>query len=65
MGRTSRGEALMLMRPALALKAAEVAQGLEDQDVAEEEVAEEEVAEGDAFSKRHSDIRTGVIISCI
>ena len=41
----------MSMRPALALKAAEVAQGLEDQDVAEEEVAEEEVAEGDAFSK--------------
>ena len=65
----------MSVRPALALKAAEVAQGLEDQEVAEEEVAEEEVAEeevaeeevaeGDAFSKRHSDIRTVVIISSI
>ena len=50
----------MLMRPALALKAAEVAQDLEDQGM-----AEEDGAEGDAFSKRHSDIRTLVIISNI
>jgi len=50
----------MLVKPALALKAAEVAQDLEDKGV-----VEEDGAEGDAFSKRHSDIRTVVIISSI
>ena len=53
--------------------AVEVAQDLEDQgvaegdmaeeDVAEEDMAGEDVAEGDAINKRHSDIRTVVIIS--
>jgi hypothetical protein len=45
------------MKPALALIAVEVVQEVEDQGMAEED--------GDAFSKRHSDIRTVVIISCI
>ena len=61
----------MSMRPALVLMALEVAQDLEDQDpedqgvVAAEDVAAEDVAAADAFSKRHSDIRTVVIISSI
>ena len=69
----------MLMKPALALMALEVAQDLEEdvaeedmaeedvaeEDVVEEDVAEEDMAEGDAISKRHSDIRTAVIISSI
>jgi hypothetical protein len=50
----------MSMKPALALKAVEVAQGLEDRGV-----AVEDRAGGDVFSKRHSDIRTVVIISSI
>jgi hypothetical protein len=50
----------MSMRPAHALKAAEVAQDLEDQGVAEDDGAED-----DAFSKRQPDIRTGAIISRI
>ena len=50
----------MSVKPALALKVAEVAQDLEGQGM-----AEEDGAEGDAFSKRHSDIKTLVIISCI
>ncbi len=40
----------MSMRPALALKAAEVAQDLEDQGVADQGMAEEDGAEDDAFS---------------
>lgn len=66
----------MSMRPALVLMALEVAQDPEDQDpedqgvvaaedVAAEDVAAEDVAVEDAFSKRHSDIRTVVIISSI
>ncbi len=50
----------MSMRPALALKAAEGAQDLEDQGG-----AEEDGAGGDAFSKRHPDIRTGAVIRSI
>jgi hypothetical protein len=63
------------MKPILALMAVEVAQDLEDQGMAEEDVAEEDMAEedvveedgaeDDAISKRHSDIRTAVIISSI
>jgi hypothetical protein len=68
------------MKPVLALMAVEVAQDLEDQGMAEEDVAEEDMAEedmaeedvveedgaeDDAISKRHSDIRTAVIISSI
>ncbi len=65
----------MSMKPVLALMAVEVAQDLEDQGMAEEDVAEEDMAEedvveedgteDDAISKRHSDIRTAVIISSI
>jgi hypothetical protein len=61
------------MKPVLALMAVEVAQDPEDQGMAEEDVAEEDmaeedvvvedIAEDDAISKRHSDIRTLVIIS--
>jgi hypothetical protein len=51
------------MKPALALMDVEVAQDLEEQGVAEEDMAGEDVAEGDAINKRHSDIRTVVIIS--
>ncbi len=40
----------MSMRPALALKAAEMAQDLEDQGVADQGMAEEDGAEDDAFS---------------
>ena len=50
----------MSMKPALALKAVEVAQGPEDQDGAEENGAE---AEENAFSKRRSDMRTVVTIT--
>jgi hypothetical protein len=50
----------MSAKPVLALKAAEVAQDLEDQDV-----AEEDGVEGAVFSKQLSDIRTIVIISGI
>jgi hypothetical protein len=69
------------MKPALNLKAVEVAKGPEDKGVAEEVVAEEVVAEevvaaaedrvvaaaaaGDAISQRHSHIRTVVIVSGI
>jgi hypothetical protein len=66
----------MSMKPALALKAVEVAQDPEDQDVAEVEVegvveaedvaeAEETGAEAEetAFSKRRSDMRTVVTIT--
>ncbi len=40
----------MSMRPALALKAAEMAQDPEDQGVADQGMAEEDGAEDDAFS---------------
>ena len=60
----------MSMKPALALKAVAVTQDPEEEDRAEAGRAEadpeeEDRAEGDAFSKRHSDIRTVVIISSI
>jgi hypothetical protein len=55
----------MSAKPVLALNAAEVAQDLEDQNVAEEDVAEEDGMEGAVFSKQLSDIRTIVIISGI
>ncbi len=65
----------MSMKPALNLKAVEVAKGPEDKGVAEEVVAEEVVAAaedrvaaaaaGDAISQRHSHIRTVVIVSGI
>ena len=40
----------MSMRPALALKAVEVAQDLEDQGVADQGVADQGMAEDDTFS---------------
>lgn len=60
-----KGEALMSAKPVLALNAAEVAQDLEDQNVAEEDGAEEDGMEGAVFSKQLSDIITIVIISGI
>ena len=50
----------MSAKPVLALKAAEVAQDLEGQDV-----VEEGGVEGAVFSKQHSDVRIIVIISGI
>jgi len=46
----------MSMRPALALKVAEVAQDLEDQGVADRGMAEDNGAEDDAFSYRSRQI---------
>jgi hypothetical protein len=69
----------MSMKPALNLKAVEVAEGSEDKGVAAAEVVAEEVvaeevvaaaedraaAASDAISQRHSHIRTVVIVSGI
>jgi hypothetical protein len=55
----------MSAKPVLALKAAEVAQDVAEEDEVEEDEVEEDGMEGAVFSKQLSDIRTIVIISGI